>query len=402
MAKKSAAGRIVALGKMVEGGDEMDDGLGLANCAQIKVVGIGGGGSNAVDRMIQAGVDGVDFVSLNTDAQALGHSTAPVRLRIGDKVTRGLGAGGDPSRGQKAAQESVEEVVEVLRGADMVFVTAGMGGGTGTGGAPIVAKAARDLGALTVGVVTKPFTFEGSRRMRLAMEGIEMLRQQVDTLIVIPNDRLLQIVDPKASMREAFLAADDLLRQGIQGISDLITGTGLVNVDFNDVRSIMGNGGSALMAIGIGEGERRAIDAATMAVNSKLLDVSIDGAKGALFNIKGSEGMTLFEVYDAAEIIRQMVDPEANIIFGAAIDDTLEDGIQITVIATGFDSDNQSLPNAASSPTGVGYKGLEYNAAQTSAQNAPSTPRTSRPVNIPARNNNEDLDIPAFLRRGSS
>jgi cell division protein FtsZ len=367
-----------------EGGDEMDDGLGLANCAQIKVVGIGGGGSNAVDRMIQAGVDGVEFVALNTDSQALGQSTAPVRLRIGDKITRGLGAGGDPSRGQKAAQESVEEVVEVLRGADMVFVTAGMGGGTGTGGAPVVAKAARDLGALTVGVVTKPFTFEGTRRMRLAMEGIETLRQQVDTLIVIPNDRLLQIVDPKASMREAFLAADDLLRQGIQGISDLITGTGLVNVDFNDVRSIMGNGGSALMAIGIGEGERRAIDAATMAVNSKLLDVSIDGAKGALFNIKGSEGMTLFEVYDAAEIIRQMVDPEANIIFGAAIDDTLEDGIQITVIATGFDSDNNALPSSSEQASG-------------------STPRASRPVNIPARNNhNEDLDIPAFLRRGSS
>lgn len=377
-----------------KGGDKMDDGLGLTNCAQIKVVGIGGGGSNAVDRMIQTGVDGVEFVALNTDAQALSHSTAPVRLRIGDKITRGLGAGGDPSRGQKAAQESVDEIVEVLRGADMVFVTAGMGGGTGTGGAPVVAKAARDMGALTVGVVTKPFTFEGSRRMRLAMEGIETLRQQVDTLIVIPNDRLLQIVDPKASMRDAFLAADDLLRQGIQGISDLITGTGLVNVDFNDVRAIMGNGGSALMAIGIGEGERRAIDAATMAVNSKLLDVSIDGAKGALFNIKGSEGMTLFEVYDAAEIIRQMVDPEANIIFGAAIDDTLEDGIQITVIATGFGSDNKSLPSAASGPTGVGY-----NAERASG----STPRASRPVNIPARNNqNEDLDIPAFLRRGSS
>ncbi len=369
----------------------MDDGIGLTNCAQIKVVGIGGGGSNAVDRMIQTGVDGVEFVALNTDSQALGHSTAPVRLRIGDKITRGLGAGGDPSRGHKAAQESVDEIVEVLRGADMVFVTAGMGGGTGTGGAPVVAKAARDMGALTVGVVTKPFTFEGSRRMRLAMEGIETLRQQVDTLIVIPNDRLLQIVDPKASMRDAFLAADDLLRQGIQGISDLITGTGLVNVDFNDVRSIMGNGGSALMAIGIGEGERRAIDAATMAVNSKLLDVSIDGAKGALFNIKGSEGMTLFEVYDAAEIIRQMVDPEANIIFGAAIDETLEDEIQITVIATGFDSDNRSLPSAAS-----GHGGSETRAPG-------STPRASRPVNIPARNSDsEDLDIPAFLRRGSS
>ncbi|MBC7237833.1 MAG: cell division protein FtsZ, partial [Chloroflexi bacterium] len=341
--------------------------------------------SNAIDRMIQVGVEGVEFIAMNTDAQALSACKAPIRLRIGDKITHGLGCGGDPARGQKAAQESVEEITEVLRGADMVFVTAGMGGGTGTGGAPVVAKAARDLGALTVGVVTKPFTFEGSRRMRQALEGIENLRQQVDTLIVIPNDRLLQVVDVKASMRDAFMAADDLLRQGIQGISDLITGTGLVNVDFNDVRTIMGNGGSALMAIGVGHGERRAVDAATMAVNSKLLDISIDGAKGVLFNIKGSEDMTLFEVYDAAEIIRQMVDQEANIIFGAAIDDTLEDEVQITVIATGFD-------NAAKTMT-------------TTPQRIVSSDRgdSRRTVMFPGRNLDDDLGkVPDFLRRDSS
>jgi cell division protein FtsZ len=320
----------------------------LGNTAQIKVVGIGGGGSNAIDRMIAVGVQGVDFISLNTDAQALGHSTAPVRMRIGDKITRGLGCGGDPNLGQKAAEESVDEIEELLRGADMVFVTSGMGGGTGTGGAPMVAQAARKIGALTVGIVTKPFSFEGAKRMKAALEGIARLREQVDTLIVIPNDRLLQVVDRKASMKDAFLAADDLLRQGIQGISDLITGTGLVNVDFNDVRAIMGNGGSALMAIGKGQGETRSVDAAMQAVNSQLLDLSIDGAKGVLFNIKGSEDLTLFEVNDAAEIIRQMVDPEANIIFGAALDDTLADEVQITVIATGFDTNGKS---ASAPPT---------------------------------------------------
>ena len=357
----------------------MDELLGIGNCAQIKVVGVGGGGSNAVDRMIEVGIRGVEFVALNTDAQALTRSRAPVRMRIGDKVTRGLGCGGNPSLGEKAARESAEEIAELLQGADMVFVTAGMGGGTGTGGAPVVAEIARSLGALTVAVVTKPFSFEGTRRTKLALEGIERLGEQADTLIVIPNDRLLQIVDPSASIKEAFLAADDLLRQGIQGISDLITGTGLVNVDFNDVRSIMGSGGSALMAIGHGHGESRAVDAALQAVNSQLLDVSIDGAKGVLFNIKGSPDMTLFEINEAAEIIRKMVDPEANIIFGAAIDDTMMDEIQITVIATGFQAQQR-----------------EHVQEQSPASQG-------KLIEFPLKTlNQENWEVPAFLRRTSS
>lgn len=356
----------------------MDDVFGLGNGAQIKVVGVGGGGSNAVDRMIEVGVQGVEFITLNTDAQALTNSSAPVRMRLGDKITRGLGCGGDPALGQKAAQESAAEITELLRGADMVFVTAGMGGGTGTGGVPLVAEIARGLGALTVAVVTKPFSFEGARRTKIAQEGLTHLSQCVDTLIVIPNDRLLQIVDRKASMKDAFLCADDLLRQGIQGISDLITGTGLVNVDFNDIRAIMGNGGSALMSIGHGKGETRAVDAATAAVNSQLLDISIDGAKGVLFNIKGGEDLTLFEVNDAAEIIRQMVDAEANIIFGAAIDDSLSDQVQITVIATGFDANHKSV----------------------SLSSKPTRNPQSKTIEFPLKNlDKDDLDIPAFLRR---
>lgn len=359
----------------------MDDNVGLGSCADIKVIGIGGAGSNAVDRMIDAGVQGVEFVALNTDAQALGQSTAPVRMRIGDKITRGLGCGGDPHIGEKAAQESAEEVAEILRGADMVFVTAGMGGGTGTGGAPVVAEISRTLGALTVAVVTKPFEFEGAKRMRIALEGIGRLGGHVDTLVVIPNGRLLQIVDPRATMSDAFLFADDLLREGIQGISDLITHTGLVNVDFNDVRSIMGNGGSALMAIGSGEGERRAVDAVMQAVNSPLLDISIDGARGVLFNIKGGEDLTLYEVNEAAEIIRQMVDPEANIIFGAAIDDSLLKEVQLTVIATGFD--------------GAKVGG----SAQAASEREPQGKTIQFPLTSFGK---EDLDIPSFLRRGLS
>jgi cell division protein FtsZ len=264
----------------------------------------------------------------------------------------------------------------------MVFVTAGMGGGTGTGGAPLVAEIARSLGALTVAVVTKPFSFEGARRMKLALEGIERLRQHVDTLVVIPNDRLLQVVDRKASMREAFLAADDLLRQGIQGISDLITGSGLVNVDFNDVRTIMGNGGSALMAIGSARGETRAVDAATQAVNSRLLDVSIDGAKGVLFNIKGANSLTLYEVSEAAEVIKQMVDPDANIIFGATIDDALGEEMQITVIATGFD-------------------GVSKSAAQSRSAAAAAQGRPSKTITLPRKSySGDEVDIPPFLQRG--
>ena len=360
----------------------MDDMAGISGSAQIKVVGIGGGGSNAVDRMIAVGVQGVEFVALNTDAQALAQSSAPVRMRIGDKITRGLGSGGDPSIGEKAAQESMGEISTILEGSDMVFVTAGMGGGTGTGGAAVVAEAARSLGALTVAVVTKPFSFEGTRRMKIASDGIEKLRQHVDTLIVIPNDRLLEVVDPKASVRDAFLSADDLLRQGIQGISDLIIGTGLVNVDFNDVRSVMGNGGSALMSIGYGQGESRATDAAIQAINSKLLDISIDGARGVLFNIKGSSDMTLFEVNEAAEIIRRTVDEEANIIFGAAIDDSLNNQIQITVIATGFDGQAKASPHIRAARPGA-------------------LAGSAKTIEFPIRNfDREDLDIPPFLRKG--
>ena len=351
----------------------------LTHCAQIKVVGVGGGGSNAVDRMIEVGVQGVEFVALNTDGQALANATAPTRMRIGDKVTRGLGCGGDPTLGEKSAIESLEEISELLLGVDMVFVTAGMGGGTGTGAAPHIAKLARELGALTVGVVTKPFSFEGARRMKMALQGIERLRESVDTLIVIPNDRLLEIVDRQASMRDAFLAADDLLRQGIQGISDLITSTGLVNVDFNDVRAIMGNGGTALMAIGTGVGDARAIDAATAAVTSHLLDISIDGAKGVLFNIKGDDTLSLYEVNDAAEIMRQMVDPEANIIFGAAIDENLGEEVQLTVIATGFDADAKARTTRL--PVSVGVEG-------------------GKTVEFPFGGfDKQDINIPSFLRR---
>ena len=356
-------------------------GVDLGNCAQIRVVGVGGGGSNAVERMIETAVHGVEFVVLNTDAQALVHSSAPMRMRIGDGVTKGLGCGGNPALGEKSAQESAEEIKEVLRGADMVFVTAGMGGGTGTGGAPVVARIARDLGALTVAIVTRPFAFEGARRTKIASEGIDHLREQVDTLIVIPNDRLLQVIDPRASMRSAFLTADDLLRQGIQGISDLITSTGLVNVDFNDVRSIMGNGGSALMAIGRGQGENRALDAASQAVRSNLLDTSIDGAKGVLFNIKGGMDMTLLEVNEAAEVVRKMVDPEANIIFGAALDESLGDEVQMTVIATGFDGQAKSASGPVTASTGTHGKTIQF----------------------PVQNfDKDDLDIPPFLRRSSS
>jgi cell division protein FtsZ len=364
----------------------MDDLNELANCAQIKVVGVGGGGSNALDRMIEVGVRGVEFVALNTDSKALSKSTAPVRMRIGDKITRGLGCGGNPELGEKAAIESSDEIVELLRGADMVFVTSGMGGGTGTGAAPHVAGLAREMGALTVGIVTKPFSFEGRRRTDIALEGIERLRAHVDTLIIIPNDRLLEVVDPKTSMRDAFLIADDLLRQGIQGISDLIVGTGLVNVDFNDVRAIMGNGGAALMSIGVGRGERRALDAVTAAVNSHLLDVSIDGAKGLLFNIKASEKLSLHEITEAAEVMRDMVDPDANIIFGTTIEEAMDDELQITVIATGFDE------GASKAHSGGGQRTREI------MPEAPS--QGGKTIDFPIRTL-KDENIPAYLKHRS-
>lgn len=311
--------------------------------AKIKVVGVGGGGNNAVNRMVVAGLQGVDFISVNCDAQALLLSKAQNRIQIGEKLTKGLGAGANPEIGQKAAEESREIIIEQLRGADMVFVTAGMGGGTGTGAAPIVAECAREAGALTVGVVTKPFSFEGKRRMNQAEAGIVTLKERVDTLITIPNDRLLQVIDRRTSMIDAFRIADDVLRQGVQGISDLISVPGLINADFADVKTIMSNAGSALMGIGTATGDNGAVAAAEAAIKSPLLEASIEGARGVLFNITGGKDLSLFDVTEASNIITEAVDPDANIIFGAVIDEKLDDEIRVTVIATGFNGKNPAL-----------------------------------------------------------
>jgi cell division protein FtsZ len=307
------------------------------NFAQIKVVGVGGGGGNAVNRMINEGLGGVEFISINTDNQALMLSKAKTRVRIGEKLTRGLGAGGNPEIGRKAAEESADELYEILRGADMVFIACGMGGGTGTGASPVVAQIAKELGALTIGVVTRPFTFEGSRRQQMALQGIENLKNQVDTLIVIPNDRLMQIADKRATLQQAFVLADDVLRQGIQGISELITVPALINLDFADVRTIMSEGGAALMAVGRAAGDDRARRAAESAIQSGLLDVTIDGARGILFNITGGSDMTLFEINEAAAIVKDSAHPDVNLIFGAQIDESMGDEVRITVIATGFE-----------------------------------------------------------------
>jgi cell division protein FtsZ len=305
--------------------------------ASIKVIGVGGGGTNAVNRMIEAKIQGVEFIAINTDGQALNRSNADIRLRIGDKLTKGLGAGANPEIGLQAALESKDELLGVLQGADMVFITAGMGGGTGTGAAPIIAQMAKDLGALTVGVVTKPFLFEGRIRLAQADKGVVSLKESVDTLIMIPNERLLQIVDKNTSILDAFRMADDVLRQGVQGISDLITITGLINVDFADVKTIMSQAGSALMGIGVARGENRAVEAARAAVQSPLLETAIEGAKGVLLNITGSSNLGLYEVNEAAAIVTEAADPDANIIFGAVIDESLGDEIRVTVIATGFE-----------------------------------------------------------------
>lgn len=308
----------------------------MSEFAKIKVIGVGGGGSNAVNRMMEGGLQGVDFIVANTETQALDNSQAPVKIQLGEKLTKGLGAGANPQVGEEAAQESREDISKELQGADMVFVTAGMGGGTGTGAAPVVAQCARELGALTVGVVTKPFTFEGKRRKTVAEKGVEALTKEVDTIIVVPNDRLLQVIDKKTPLKEAFVTADEVLRQGIKGISDLITVPGLINLDFADVKTIMKDQGEALMGIGVGEGENRAVDAAKMAINSPLLETSIDGAKGILLNITGSSDLSLFEINEAAEIIQEAADPDCNIIFGSVIDENLGDRVQVTVVATGF------------------------------------------------------------------
>ncbi len=306
--------------------------------AKIKVIGVGGGGNNAVERMIANDVKGIEFVVVNTDKQILSSSKATTKLQIGSKLTRGLGAGGNPEVGQKSAEESKNDISEVLQGSDMVFITAGMGGGTGTGAAPIIAEVAKDMGILTVGVVTKPFLFEGMKRKKQAEAGIEALKGKVDTLVIIPNDRLLEIAEKRTTMVEAFSMADDVLRQGIQGISDLIAVPNLINLDFADVQSIMANQGVAHMGIGRAGGENRAVDAAKAAIKSPLLETSIDGAQAVLINITGGRELGLFEVNEAADLIREAVDSEANIIFGAGIDETLKDDVKITVIATGFDN----------------------------------------------------------------
>jgi cell division protein FtsZ len=319
------------------------------NFALIKVIGIGGGGSNAVNRMIRAEMMGVEFISVNTDAQALLQSDAPHKIRIGDKITRGLGAGADPGTGQRAAEEDSEKIYEALKDADMIFITAGMGGGTGSGAAPVVAEIAKDLGALTVAVVTKPFGFEGARRKLVAEQYTETLKDKVDTLITIPNDRLREVVDKKTSILDAFRVVDDVLRQGVQGISDLITVPGLINLDFADVKTIMREAGSSMMGIGIGTGENRAVEAARAAVMSPLLEINIQGARGILFNVTGGSDLGLFEVNEAAEVIKEAADPEANIIFGTVIDDRMRDEVKVTVIATGFDA-ARSRPKPAVRP----------------------------------------------------
>ena len=346
--------------------------------ARIKVIGVGGGGCNAVDRMIGAKLKGIEFIAANTDAQALYHSEAPIKLQVGKETTRGLGAGADPEMGRRAIDENKDEIYEALRGADMVFVTCGMGGGTGTGAAPGIASIAKELGALTVAIVTKPFSFEGMRRQKTAELGIEEIKDKVDTLIVIPNDKLLQVIDKKTSLLDAFSVVDDVLRQAVQGISDLITYHGMINVDFADVKAIMENSGSALMGVGRGTGESRAIEAARTAIDSPLLELSIDGAKGILFNITGSPDLSMYEIDEAAKIITEAADKDANIIFGAVIDDTMQSEVKITVIATGFDSIKSR-------------KKIERDEEEKKEDD--------KEEKKTAKKEADDLDVPAFIRR---
>ena len=385
--------------------------------AVIKVVGIGGGGVNAVNRMIEAGLKGVEFIAVNTDAQALLMSDADVKLDVGRELTRGLGAGADPEVGKKAAEDHAEEIEEVLRGADMVFVTAGEGGGTGTGGAPVVARIAKSMGALTIGVVTRPFTFEGRRRANQAESGIDALRAEVDTLIVIPNDRLLSISDRNVSVLDAFRSADQVLLSGVQGITDLITTPGLINLDFADVKSVMQGAGSALMGIGSSRGEDRAVQAAEFAISSPLLEASIDGAHGVLLSIQGGSDLGLFEIHEAARLVQEAAHPEANIIFGAVIDDALGDEARVTVIAAGFDEpDVTSKPMSAPALS----KPAVSRAAEPAAPAAPAAPAVVPPaapapaekpaaeqnpfqdlpdvVDSDLNGSNDDLDVPDFLK----
>lgn len=386
-----------------------------SNFAKIRVVGVGGGGGNALESMITtAQIQGVDFIAVNTDAQALLLNHAGTKIQIGDKLTKGLGSGGDPEMGRQAAEESVEKIKDILNGSDMVFLAAGMGGGTGTGAVPVIAKIAKELGALTIAVVTKPFSFEGTRRMVNAEDGIEQLRDKVDTLITIPNQRILDVVDKKVSLVDAFRVADSVLSQGVQGISDLITLPGLINVDFADVRSIMTNAGSALMGIGTGQGDNRAQAAARAAISSPLLEISMEGARGVLFNITGGQDMSMSEVDEAAKIIAEAADPDANIIFGTTIDENLKDQLKITVIATGFDpmkaQMQQFVPSHVIKPT-VHSNTQQPNPFIQQPQQPSQNATTTQPVqsqttvqddqNQQQDNQQDDEDvwnIPAFLR----
>lgn len=381
--------------------------------ARIKVVGVGGSGGHAISRMIESKLKGVEFVAINTDAQDLHHNKASEKVHIGKNLTKGLGAGMNPDIGRQAAEENREEIQEVLKGSDMVFVTCGLGGGTGTGAAPIVAETAKELGALTVAVVTKPFAFEGAQRRAIAEEGLENLRERVDTLITIPNDKLLQIIDKKTTLISSFKIVDDVLRQGVQGISDLITKPGVVNVDFADVKAIMADSGSALMGIGIGMGENRAADAAKAAINSPLLELSVDGAKGVLFNVSGSNDLTMLEINEAANIITESIDPNAKVIFGAVIDETIRKGeMQITVVATGFDADRVSETPIEK----MSRLTIERSKKQESEKKItfppknepkmiieekvqPKPQRTFTPVEKELSDEDDELEIPAFIRR---
>lgn len=369
--------------------------------AKIKVVGVGGAGNNAVNRMVEAGVEGVEFIAVNTDAQVLLTSHADLKINIGKATTRGLGAGANPEIGEKSAQESSEEIKAALDGADMVFITCGLGGGTGTGAAPVIAQLAKEMGALTVGVVTKPFTFEGKRRMSQAVSGFESLKNKVDTLITIPNDKILSIIDKKTPLTDAFLVVDEILRQGVQGISDLITVSGLINVDFADVRSVMGNAGSALMGIGYGTGENRAVEAARNAVDSPLLELSIGGARGILFTVTGGNDLSMYEVEEAAKIITEAADPEANIIFGAVINESYTGEMKISVIATGFDEESNKSHSSRPVAQKVTRPGLAQGQAPAAAPTQDNNPFAIKSKSSMASERapaTDELDVPAFLR----
>ena len=380
-----------------------------SNQANIKVVGVGGGGGNAVNRMISSGLSGVEFWAMNTDAQVLEMSSAPKKIQLGAKLTAGLGAGGDPSVGEKAAEESREDLLVALDGSDMVFVTAGMGGGTGTGAAPVVAKIAKELGALTIGVVTKPFSFEGKRRMNQALQGLEKLKETVDALIVIPNDKLLDVVERRTTLKEAFQVVDEVLLRGVQGISDIITVPGLINVDFADVKAVMQSSGSALMGIGRGQGEGRAMEAAKLAINSPLLETSINGASGIIMNVTGGPDMTLHEVTEAAQVIHDAVAEDAIVTFGSVIDERIQGEIQITVIATGFEMKTTEVIQKKEQPKAISaadfFSGSFASSNQNSAQpnqNLTSSP-LPKPAMTPAQKSQSDLmsiiDIPPFLQK---